>query len=1080
MAHPHPTSHMMTDYHTVIFQCSHGDFGRIPVITETICDLQITSVHIAYAYRCQHLLHPFPTCNMMLLRLFILTFITLVWNSIAETGVSRGDDAAEDVQVKAYNEMRNESELFDLIMEKDFREALKRVKLVPQEASILIEVLGGAKGRDVIKTGLPLHFVFDVDLPQNLPQAKRQDQMSQEQVDLVLALLKENPLATAQVDKFGRIPLHMALMSPVPPPAHVVSAMVQLYPKSLRVQGLQGLTPLHMAVSYPMTTLENIKVILEAYPEAVEVLDEDGSLPIHIAAWGGNFPDSQPVIGLLLKQNPSHLSVSDGDNETILSLMAKYGRTSEEAVRFILLKDDQAVYRFRDDIYGNTAVHDAVIASIQQNNTVYKPFVEYHKELLKKANRLGRLPIHEALQRCCSPTEIVLDLISGFPLGASMRDGQGYLPLHHACNAGVIDVRIVQSLLDKSPASVKVQMTASNLDTGPLPLHLALSHGETSGASYATMNAVIDMLLRRYPEAAKVKDPHGELLPLVQAFISQRSGDVLKQLMNLTPNDVSISVHISEGGEMKSTTLLHMFASQAHTYMKSNEIDAIIETFAALDPTLFSKKDSDGRLPLHMVWIHHDTILESQETLVDSLLARNPDAVYAADNENKLPLSYVALARDWSAFEKIFHLNPFAAAVKSAGGSYPLHFLCGSGASSVAQAASIDEMMTLLLDQYSAAAGEADETGNLPLHFLCKTGAGQTESQTAQKLITAYPEALTALDENDMLPLQLAVISAAASHDAQDNEYWASFVELLVDANPSAVSKVNAGKTPLPVAIDRMETLSNFRRQENDHMLKIVRRLYEVYPQGIANVTSKERNGLHSLLVLLGDMGGMAPSGWSEFTIQVIHDFPALAKGRDIHARTPLHVFCLFLGDTAMALRDNQDPRTRNNIPGIEDTFVALLQAYPDAMEQTDQYMLTPLELVSHDRLRYAKGGKRFYNAELLNMMKRHLRRGSDFWKMRNTIDTAKTCSELQLALEGAKDLLEAKLNKLEIEPSHLRTEEYTCTARNVERCKSCEREQELLGAVENLLTVYGNVMEEKGKDAAEISGDYYPGGYSY
>jgi hypothetical protein len=99
---------------------------------------------------------------------------------------------------------------------------------------------------------------------------------------------------------------------------------------------------------------------------------------------------------------------------------------------------------------------------------------------------------------------------------------------------------------------------------------------------------------------------------------------------------------------------------------------------------------------------------------------------------------------------------------------------------------------------------------------------------------------------------------------------------------------------------------------------------------------------------------------------------------------------------------------------------------------------------------------------------------------MRNTIDAPITCSELKLALEGVKKLLQMKFNELEIEPSNLATGAYTCTARNAKLCKSCEGEQELLGAVENDLALYGDSMEEMGRDASEISGDYYPGGYSY
>jgi ankyrin repeat protein len=1013
---------------------------------------------------------------MTRLRLFILVILALVLNVVGETHSAE----AEEAQIKAYDDTKNESELYNLIVEKEFKEALKRVQEVPSEAKILIQVLGGSKGVDVVKTGLPLHFAFDVDLPENLPQAKRQATMSQEQADLILALLEENALATVQKDKFGRTPLHLALISPVPPTAKVLTTMLQLYPKSARMQGLQGLTPLHMAVSYPMTTLENVKALLEAYPGASEVLDEDNSLPIHAAAWGGDFPESKSVIELLLKQNPSHLSVSDGDDETILTLMSKYGRTSQEAVRFVLQQDKKAVYRGRDEMEGNTAIHHAVSASYQQNNTVYKPFLEYHKELLKKTNRLGRLPLHIALQRCCAAPEMVQDLIEGFPQGASSRDEQGFLPIHHACNAGVTDVKIVQSLVDIAPESIKMELTTSRSRRGPLPLHLALAYGANQGEAYDTMNEVVEMLLSRYPDAAKIKDPDGDLLPMVQAFISKRSASVLKHFMKLTPNGISAKVYINEGGEKKSTTLLHLFAAQAHAYMEPKDINEIIEVFAAHDPELFRQKDTDGRLPLHMVWLQLETIEASRQALVDALLANNPDAVHVADKQNAPPLTYVAKARDLHGFEKIFAMNPFASAVKSEGGLYPLHFLCNFGATG-ALSESVDKMMTSLLNQHPAAAGEPDEKGNLPLHFFCKTaGAGHTKTQTIQELINAYPEALNITDENGMLPLQLVGLSAAESDDVNEHDHWAGFNDVLVDMNPSAVSTVREGKLPLPAAIDRTETLSIHRRHPDDHMLRIIRRLYEVYPQGVKEETSKKRNGLHSLLVLLGDMGGMAPTGWSDLTLKVIRDFPELAREKDIHARTPLHIFCLYLGDTAMGLRDHQDNRTRSNIPGLEDTFVALIQAYPDAMDKADQYMLNTLELVTHDRLRYAKGGKRFYNAQILNMMKSYLRRGSDYWKMRNTIENAMTCTELRGALENVKEQVQAKLNELEVEPSNLNAEAHTCKAKTMKLCQACRAEQELLGDVENSLAAYAQIMEERGKDAAEVSGDYYPGGYSY
>mmetsp|Transcript_14421 Transcript_14421/g.23839 ORF Transcript_14421/g.23839 Transcript_14421/m.23839 type:complete len:1012 (+) Transcript_14421:52-3087(+) len=1003
----------------------------------------------------------------------VLMILVILLPSATGSDMVPSNGGPEEVKMKSYDEVKNESELYNLIVEKDYVNALKRVQLVPYEAKILIDVLGGSKTQEVVKTALPLHFAFEVDIPDNLPAAKRGDLMGQDQSDLILALIKVNPLATAQTDKFGRLPLHLALISPNPPPAKVISKMLKLYPKSAKTQGLQDLTPLHMAVSYPMTTFENVEAILEAYPKAIEVQDEDDSLPIHSAAWGGNFPDAKKVIELLLNENPAHLSRVDGDGETIMTLMALYGRTSEEAVRFILEQDKKAVYRHVDEREGGTALHLAVSASFEQHNTVYKPFLEMHKDLLKNINRIGQLPLHVLLQRCCAEPDMVFDLLAGYPQAVSSRDGHGLLPLHHACHVGVGDVEIIKTLIEKSPESIKTEVKMTDGGKGPLPLHLALAHGAHHGAAFEKMNQVIEILLDAYPESAKIWDPDSALLPLHAAFLSKRSATVLKHLMSLTPDDISTKVYIQEGGESKTTTLLHLFAAHSHAHMEPKDINQIIDAFAAHEPNMFREKDSDGRLPLHMVWMQLETKEESRRALVDALLAKYPNAVHVADTHNMPPLAYITRARDLYSFEQALEINPFAAAVKSDEGMYPLHHLCSSAATG-ALSESVDKILTALLEQHPAAATEADDHGSLPLHSFCKTaGSSHTGPHTIQKLIDAYPEALNITDTNGMIPLQLAGISATDCDNDNAHNYWADLVEVLIDAFPSAVSTVHKGDLVLAATLSKMETLSVHRRTEEDHLLRIVKRMYNVYPDAIQNRTTKGRTGLHSLLVLVGDMGAMTPTGWSDLTLQIMRDFPELLKVKDGHERTPLHLFCLYLGDTAIGLRDNQDPRTRLTvIPGIEDTLLTLIKANPEAMDETDEYGYTPLNLASHSRLRYSKGGKRFYRSKLVNMMKSYLRKGSDYWKMKVAIEGASTCTELRDALGKVNLQVTSKLDELEVEPSNLEGE-YECDSESTSMCETCPEEQELFGKVERALAVYADFMEERDKDVSEISGEY-------
>jgi ankyrin repeat protein len=1007
---------------------------------------------------------PFRTFAMLLLG-FLLA-------STAGSEVP-SNDAPEGVKMKSFDEIKNESELYSLIIEKNFSKALERVNRVPAEAKILIKVLGGSKNQEVVKTALPLHFAFEVDIPENLPSTKRLGGMKQAQVDLIAALIKANPLATAQEDKFGRLPLHLALISPNPPPAKIVSAMLKLYPESAKIQGLQDLTPLHMAVAYPMTTLENVEAVLVAFLGATEVEDEDGSLPIHSAAWGGDLPDAKEVMKLLLEQNPAHLSIPDGDGETLLTLMTMYGRTSEEAVRFILDQDHKAVYRYRDEQEGSTILHLAVTSSFEQNNTVYKPFTEMHTDLLKKCNRIGQLPLHALLQRCCATSEMVLDLIEGYPQAVSTPDGHGLLPLHHACNAGVNDLNIVKKLLEISPQSAKVEVNLSDGSKGPLPIHLALSNVATHGHAFEVSNRVIEMLLNAYPEAANIWNPESALLPLHAAFLSKRSASVLLKLMRATTDGISTEVYIQESGERKTTTLLHLFAAQSHTHMEPDDINEIIKAFALSSPEIFSAKDSDGRLPLHMVWMQLETKEESRRALVEGLVTRYPNAVHVADKSNMTPLAYITRARDLYSFEKVFEMNPFAAAVKSDDGMYPLHQACTSGATG-RLSQSVDKILTALLQKNPEAAAEPDDSGSLPLHLFCKTaGASHAEPHTIQRLVDAYPDALNITDQNSMLPLQLVAISAVDSEEESDHEYWADFVEVLVDEFPSAVGTVEKGDPALAAILSKMETLSVHRRRDEDHLIRVVKRLYAVYPDAVKEGTTKKRTGLHSLLVLVGDMGAMTPHGWSDITLQAVLDYPELLKVKDSHQRTPLHLFCLYLGDTALGLRDNQDPRTRSRVTSeMERLFLALIKGYPEALDETDEYGYTPQDLASHDRLRYSKGGRRFYRSEIVNMMKRYLRRGSDYWKMKVAIESSPNCTAVAAALSEASEKLVAKLNEFEVEPSNL-SNDYECGSQSIDLCKACPREVKLLGRVENNLATYAEFMEERSKDANEISGEY-------
>ena len=501
-------------------------------------------------------------------------WITLFcWLCLSAKSIAQ--DTATNTPKRAYTDVRNSTKLFSHIVHKEWKLALERLEEEPGEASILIErkdLAGILRFRQ-----LPIQQVFIGDLPQDVYGER--SEMPQEQLELIKTLFRLNPRAVIQRDLEKRTLLHLAVASQVPPPVTLVNAFIKVNPQALRARDENARFPLHSAVASPMTTFANVEAIVNAYQEAVDVADNDDALPIHLAAWGGTGPDSLPVIQLLVNKNPESLSLKDGDEETVLTLMAKYGRTSPESIAFVLQQDPKAIFRDRDEREGSAPLHYAVSSVHGENSTVYAPILKSDPAAAEKIDKLGRLPIHIALSQCCVSFELIKDLIKAYPLGAALHDGEGFTPLHHACQAGVSDVDIVKLLLETAPKSVQ-QYASVKGRKGPLPLHLALQ----SQAQSETTDEVVSMLLKEYPDAAREKNPDTNLASLPSAILAQRSIDVLRKLMRLDPVSIAMSFEAMEEGEPVMTSSLHLMASIGPTYLNDDEVETIVKVFSFNGP----------------------------------------------------------------------------------------------------------------------------------------------------------------------------------------------------------------------------------------------------------------------------------------------------------------------------------------------------------------------------------------------------------------------------------------------------------------------------------------------------------------
>ena len=106
-------------------------------------------------------------------------------------------------------------------------------------------------------------------------------------------------------------------------PSTLLEYALLLYPESLLIQDENGQVPLHVAASRPADTV-NVKDILAACPKASKVRDQEGRLPIELAVesdWSWN-----DGVGQLLAANPTSLEALNVDERLYPRIFARMSR----------------------------------------------------------------------------------------------------------------------------------------------------------------------------------------------------------------------------------------------------------------------------------------------------------------------------------------------------------------------------------------------------------------------------------------------------------------------------------------------------------------------------------------------------------------------------------------------------------------------------------------------------------------------------------------------------------------------------------------------------------------------------------
>ncbi len=254
-----------------------------------------------------------------------------------------------------------------------------------------------------------------------------------------------------------------------PPHPEKVQALFDRNPPVAYQEFLFGQTLLHKCMEHYSNQLELVKVLIDAYPEALKKSDDNGFLPLHRALIEGTGQPSLELLQVVIPAAP----------ETILET------TPTGALPLHL-----ACARF-------------------QASTMVQYLIEWFPESIQHRDNHGRFPLHYALDASRPQPEVIQQLVEQYPVILSFLDPQGYLPLHRILkkNQAQYDA-IVELLVHFCPGALRIQ----DLSHNQTPLLLACKNNNSLSQIYS--------LVRAWPEqvqlgssAFETKGFNGEMLP---------------------------------------------------------------------------------------------------------------------------------------------------------------------------------------------------------------------------------------------------------------------------------------------------------------------------------------------------------------------------------------------------------------------------------------------------------------------------------------------------------------------------------------------------------------------------------------
>lgn len=475
---------------------------------------------------------------------------------------------------------------------------------------------------------------------------------------IVDKLLAENSSGAAMCNREGNSALHMACMAPET--MFHADSFVKLLKanraSATRVNSLNQ-TPLSLHCQRRQASKEVAKLLLEAFPDAIQILDgAKGWSPLHYAAENAN----NELIRLLLQCNLAAASLRTTSNlETPLHLLCKKNVNERHvpAVQCLLQADPRSAM-----------ARDAV------------------KSLT---------PLHLVCRNPRVPLNVVASIVEACPQAVSIPDNNNYLPMHHASEVGT-STEVIEHLLKVHPNGALA--TTKKKDSA---LSLACACNKSA--------ATVALLIQANPGALTEKNHYG-FVPLhsVCGAVQPKIG-IVEEILRACPSCVALpshggesAVHIASGNPGTCVGVIELLTVQ---YEKNSGVGKAAVT-QAKNPQMTNKV---GNTPLH-----HACFRGSPFEHIETLAMSNPQWVKCANNAGYTALQIMCKNarlqdRVITTFSRIG--GPGVFSVVDLMGNTPLH-------SAMREETDI-EALRCLIRAYPDALNMKTSYGDTPLHLAC-------------------------------------------------------------------------------------------------------------------------------------------------------------------------------------------------------------------------------------------------------------------------------------------------------------------------------------------------------------------------